>query len=73
MIYISKVLKPWVYESKSALKDAYDECWRQKEEMYKESAKAHQALEKILKVYEDSDSLLYVAQEAVLIAKSIID
>ncbi len=31
MIYISKVLKPWVYGCKSSMKSAYEECWRQKE------------------------------------------
>ena len=31
MLYVSKVLKPWVYDSKDDMKIAYDECWRQKE------------------------------------------
>ena len=47
MIYISKNLKPWVKKDLEAMNQAYNECWRQKEEKevlleaYSEALKTH--------------------------------
>ncbi len=47
MIYISKNLKPWVKNNLEAMNDAYNECWRQKEDKevllkaYSEALKTH--------------------------------
>lgn len=55
MIYISKVLKPWVYNSKEDMKDAYNECWRQKDELSEEVQELEKVIFEIKDIISNSD------------------